>query len=53
MLHKTHKRLERQWMLGKLNIIAAARRMGYKKASLTKGVRKVRTILGQMGITVL
>ena len=53
MLPKTHKRLERQWMLGKLNIIAAARRLGYKKGSLTKGVKRVRTILGDLGITVL
>lgn len=53
MLKKAQRTLERQWMLGRLNLVAAARRMGYKKGSLSKGVSKVRTVLGDMGITVL
>jgi|GEM_PF-5472823 len=53
MLTKAHRQLHHRWMTGKLNIVAAARRMGYKKGSLTKGVQKVRTLLGEMGITIL
>lgn len=53
MLTKIHKKLHRQWMTGRLNLVAAARRMGYKKGSLSKGVSKVRTVLGDMGITIL
>jgi hypothetical protein len=53
MITKAHKQLHRRWMMGKLNIVAAARRLGYKKGSLTKGVTKVRSLLGEMGITVL
>lgn len=53
MLTKTHKALHRRWMMGRLNIVEAARRMGYKKASLTKGVAKVRTLLSEMGIAVM
>ncbi len=53
MMNKKHKSLQRKWMLGHLNIIAAARRLGYKKGSLSKGIQKVRSLLGDMGITVL
>ena len=53
MLKKIHHKLHRQWMTGRLNLVAAARRMGYRKGSLTKGVTKVRTVLGEMGITIL
>ncbi|HWC57772.1 MAG TPA: hypothetical protein VG621_02390 [Candidatus Paceibacterota bacterium] len=53
MLTKHHKKLYQKWVNGKLNLIAAARRLGYKKASLTKGVAKVRSLLEEMGITVL
>lgn len=52
MLTKKHKQLQRQWMMGKLNIVAAARRLGYKKGSLSKGVAKVKTLLTEMGIAV-
>jgi hypothetical protein len=45
--------LRRQWMLGRINILATARKLGYKGASLTKGVKKVKTLLMEMGITVL
>jgi hypothetical protein len=40
-------------MTGRLNLVAAARRMGYKKGRLSKGINKVRTVLNEMGITVL
>lgn len=53
MLTKHHKQLYHRWVTGKLNLVAAARRLGYKKASLTKGVAKVRSLLQEMGITVL
>lgn len=53
MLTKHQKMLSLQWRKGTLNLIKAARRMGYKKGSLTKGVHHVREILMQMGITVL
>lgn len=53
MFTKKHDLLRRQWQLGKLNLVAAARRLGYRKASLTKGVARVRTLLTEMGITVL
>jgi hypothetical protein len=52
-LTKQHMRLQRQWEHGKINLIAAARRLGYRKGSLTKGVTKVRNLLLDMGITVL
>jgi hypothetical protein len=45
--------LRRQWMLGKINIVATARKLGYKGASLTKGVKKVRSLLMEMGITMI
>ncbi len=53
MLTKQQKLLQRRWMTGKLNLIAVARRLGYKKGSMTKGLTKVRSVLGAMGITVL
>ncbi len=53
MQTKRRDYLYRQWVEGKINLIAAARRMGYKKASLTKGVMKVRNLLNEMGIAVM
>lgn len=53
MLNKQQRKLYRQWMKGQINMIVAARKMGYKGGSLHKGVEKVRSLLGQMGITVL
>ena len=54
MLTKTQHQLERRiyWKMAKLNLIATARRLGYKKGSLTKGVARVRVLLSQMGIAV-
>ncbi len=51
--HKTYHTLRRQWMLGKLDLVATAKRLGYKRGSMSKGVTRVRTILSEMGITVL
>ncbi len=53
MLTKKHFQVHRQWTMGKINLISLARKLGYKKASLSKGVTRVRTLLGEMGITVL
>lgn len=53
MLSKKYQSLQRQFVLGKINILATARRMGYKGASLTKGITKVKGLLMKMGITVL
>jgi hypothetical protein len=53
MLTKQQKYLQRQWTNGTINLVAAARRLGYRKASLTKGVSKVKSLLTEMGITVL
>lgn len=53
MQTKKHQFLRRQWIEGKINLVAAARRMGYKKASLTKGVNKVKNLLSEMGIAVM
>lgn len=53
MLKKAHRTLTRTWTTGRLNLVAVARRMGYKKGSLSKGVRKVRHVLGDMGIAIL
>ncbi len=53
MLTKQQQYLQRQWVKGKINLVAAARRLGYKKASLTKGVEKVKSLLTEMGIAVL
>lgn len=50
---KRHEQLRRQYLLGRLDIVAAARKLGYRKASLTKGVERVKTLLSQMGITIL
>lgn len=51
--HKTYHTLRRQWMLGKLDLVATTKRLGYKRGSMSKGVTRVRTILSEMGITVL
>jgi hypothetical protein len=53
MFTKQQKFLQRQWVNGTINLVAAARRLGYRKASLTKGVQKVKSLLTEMGITVL
>jgi hypothetical protein len=53
MLNKQQKYLQRQWVNGTINLVAAARRLGYRKASLTKGIAKVKSLLTEMGITVL
>jgi hypothetical protein len=53
MLSKKYKSLQNQFVLGKINILATARRLGYRGASLTKGINKVRGLLMKMGITVL
>ena len=53
MLTKPYKYLHKKWVTGKINILATARRMGYKGASLTKGIRRVRMLLTEMGITVM
>jgi hypothetical protein len=53
MLSKKYKSLQNQFVLGKINLLATARRLGYKGASLTKGINKVRGLLMKMGITVL
>lgn len=41
------------WVTGKINLVAVARKLGYTGAALFSGVRKVRKLLLQMGITVL
>lgn len=53
MFTKQHKYLQRQWVKGTINLAAAARRLGYRKASLTKGIEKVKTLLTEMGIAVM
>lgn len=53
MLNKQHRRLYRQWMKGSLNLIVAAKKLGYKGGSLHKGIAKVKTLLSEMGIAVL
>lgn len=47
---KQKRSLYRRWRRGTVNIIAAARRLGYKKGSMSKGVQKVRSLLSEMGI---
>ena len=53
MLNKQQRRLYRQWMKGQINLIVAAKKLGYKGGSLHKGVEKVKTLLSQMGIAVM
>lgn len=53
MLTKRHKYLKKQWLRGTLNVSKCARRMGYRGAAMTRGIKKVYRTLSQMGITVL
>ncbi len=53
LLTKRHEQLRRQYLIGRLDIVATARKLGYRKASLTKGIQKVKTLLSEMGITIL
>lgn len=53
MLTKQQKYLNRQYMLGKLNLAKAARRLGYRGGSMDKGMRHIRDILKEMNIQVL
>jgi hypothetical protein len=53
MLTKQRAFLRDKFVLGKINILATARRLGYKGKNLTKGIRHVRGLLMQMGITML
>lgn len=50
---KPQRRLYRQWLKGQINLIVAARKLGYKGGSMHKGVNKVKSLLSQMGIAVL
>lgn len=52
-LTKPQRVLYRQWIKGKINLIVAARKLGYKGGAMSKGVQKVRTLLSQMGIAIM
>lgn len=52
MLTKIQKTLRNRYLKGSLNIHAAARRLGYKGGSMSKGMRHIREILRDMHITV-
>lgn len=53
MLNKQQRRLYRHWVKGQINLIVAARKLGYKGGSLDKGIQKVKNLLMQMGIAVM
>ena len=52
-LSKKHIQIRRQYLLGRIDIVKAARRLGYKGSSLQKGYQRVKTILKDMKIIVL
>jgi hypothetical protein len=50
MLTKQQKYIQRQYLKGTVDVVQLAKRMGYRKAALTKGITKVRSLLDELGI---
>lgn len=48
--NKLKRKVYRQWLKGTINVIATAKRIGYKKENLRKGIQRVHEILSELGV---